>query len=84
MLESRNRIYALSGSGWKGLKDLSWLASLGMWKMMAICSVRLCRLVPNFKFSRKRVVDYELTAFDPTLHLKIRRLAWRTLTRKRA
>ena len=42
--------------------------------------------VPKFKLDGKRmvdgVVDYEITAFDPTKHLKSWRSAWRTLTKK--
>jgi integrase len=42
--------------------------------------------VPKFKLSGKRVVDgvidYKITAFDPTRHLKSWRSAWRTLTKK--
>jgi integrase len=38
--------------------------------------------VPKFKFSAKRVIDYNVTAFDPTRHLNSRRSAWRTLTKK--
>jgi integrase len=38
--------------------------------------------VPKFKFSGKRVIDYNLTRFDPTRHLKSWRSAWRTLTKK--
>jgi len=38
--------------------------------------------VPKFTFSGKRVVDYNVTAFDPTRHLKSWRTAWRTLTKK--
>ena len=40
--------------------------------------------VPKFKFSGKRVIDYDVTAFDPTGHLKSWRSAWRTLTKKAA
>jgi integrase len=38
--------------------------------------------VPKFTFSGKRVVDYNVTGFDPTRHVKSWRTAWRTLTRK--
>src|SRR5215471_11960066 len=38
--------------------------------------------VPKFKFSGKRVIGYNMTAFDPTRHVKSLRSAWRTLTRK--
>ena len=38
--------------------------------------------VPKFTFSGKRVVDYNLTGFDPTRHVKSWRTAWRTLTKK--
>jgi len=38
--------------------------------------------VPKFTFSGKRVVDYNVTGFDPTRHLKGWRTAWRTLTKK--
>jgi len=38
--------------------------------------------VPKFTFSGKRVVDYKLTGFDATRHLKSWRTAWRTLTKK--
>jgi integrase len=42
--------------------------------------------VPNFKLDGKRVVDgvidYKITKFDPTRHLKSWRSAWRTLTKK--
>ena len=38
--------------------------------------------VPKFKFSGKRVIDYSVTCFDPTRHLKSWRSAWRTLTKK--
>jgi integrase len=38
--------------------------------------------VPKFTFSGKRVVDYTVTAFDPTRHVKSWRTAWRTLTKK--
>jgi integrase len=34
--------------------------------------------VPKFTFSGKRVVDYNVTGFDPTRHQK----SWRTLTKK--
>jgi integrase len=38
--------------------------------------------VPKFKFSGKKVTDYDMTAFDPTRHLNSWRSAWRTLTKK--
>jgi integrase len=38
--------------------------------------------VPKFTFNGKRVVDYNVTAFDPTRHMKSWRTAWRTLTKK--
>jgi integrase len=38
--------------------------------------------VPKFKFSGKKVIDYGVTAFDPTRHLNSWRSAWRTLTKK--
>lgn len=38
--------------------------------------------VPKFKFSGKRVIDYRVSGFDPTRHLKSWRSAWRTLTKK--
>ena len=38
--------------------------------------------VPKFKFSGKRVIDYNVTGFDPTRHLKSWRSAWRTITKK--
>ncbi|MGB9071751.1 MAG: site-specific integrase [Terriglobales bacterium] len=38
--------------------------------------------VPKFTFSGKRVIDYNVTAFDPTRHLNSWRSAWRTLTKK--
>jgi integrase len=38
--------------------------------------------VPKFTFSGKRVVDYSVSGFDPTRHVKSWRTAWRTLTRK--
>jgi integrase len=38
--------------------------------------------VPKFTFSGKRVIDYSVTAFDPTRHLKSWRSARRTLTKK--
>ncbi|HVM92105.1 MAG TPA: site-specific integrase [Terriglobales bacterium] len=38
--------------------------------------------VPKFTFSGKRVIDYNVTAFDPTRHVKSWRTAWRTLTKK--
>jgi integrase len=38
--------------------------------------------VPKFTISGKKVIDYNVTAFDPTQHVKSWRTAWRTLTRK--
>jgi integrase len=38
--------------------------------------------VPKFTFNGKRVVDYNVTDFDPTRHVKSWRTAWRTLTKK--
>src|ERR1017187_1976792 len=38
--------------------------------------------VPKFTFSGKRVVDYNVSGFDPTRHVKSWRTAWRTLTKK--
>jgi integrase len=38
--------------------------------------------VPKFMFSGKTVVDYNVTGFDPTRHVKSWRTAWRTLTKK--
>lgn len=38
--------------------------------------------VPKFKFSGKKVIDYNVTGFDPTRHLNSWRSAWRTLTKK--
>ncbi|MGA8500000.1 MAG: site-specific integrase [Candidatus Sulfotelmatobacter sp.] len=38
--------------------------------------------VPKFTFSGKRVVDYNVSGFEPTRHVKSWRTAWRTLTRK--
>src|SRR6266478_6633008 len=38
--------------------------------------------VPKFTFSGKRVIDYNVTGFDPTRHVKSWRTAWRTLTKK--
>lgn len=37
---------------------------------------------PKFTFSGKRVIDYQVTKFNPTEHLKSWRSAWRTLTKK--
>jgi integrase len=36
----------------------------------------------SFTFSGKKVTDYNVTAFDPTRHVKSWRTAWRTLTKK--
>ena len=38
--------------------------------------------VPKFKFSGKKAIDYKLTGFDPTRHLKSWGSAWRTLTKR--
>lgn len=38
--------------------------------------------VPKFTFSGNRVVDYNVTGFDPTRHVKSWRTAWRTLTKR--
>jgi integrase len=38
--------------------------------------------VPKFTFSGKKIIDYKVTEFDPTRHLKSWRSAWRTLTKK--
>ena len=38
--------------------------------------------VPKFTFSGKRVVDYNVTGFDPTRNVKSWRTAWRTMTKK--
>jgi len=38
--------------------------------------------IPKFTFSGKKVIDYNVTAFDPTHHVKSWRTAWRTLTKK--
>ena len=38
--------------------------------------------VPKFTFSGKKVVDYNVTGFDPTKHVNSWRTAWRTLTKK--
>jgi integrase len=38
--------------------------------------------VPKFTFNGKRVVDYNVTGFDATRHVKSWRTAWRTLTKK--
>ncbi|MBI3475212.1 MAG: tyrosine-type recombinase/integrase [Acidobacteria bacterium] len=38
--------------------------------------------VPKFTFSGKRVIGYNVTAFDPTRHVKSWRTAWRALTKK--
>jgi len=37
--------------------------------------------VPKFTFKGKSVVDYRVTDFDPTTHIKSWRSAWRTLTK---
>jgi integrase len=38
--------------------------------------------VPKFTFSGKKVIGYNITAFDPNTHVKSWRSAWRTLTKK--
>jgi integrase len=38
--------------------------------------------VPKFTFSGKKVIGYNVTAFDPATHVKSWRSAWRTLTKK--
>jgi integrase len=38
--------------------------------------------VPKFTFSGKKVMNYAVTEFDPTTHIKSWRTAWRTLTKK--
>src|ERR1017187_8097330 len=38
--------------------------------------------VPKFTFSGKKVIDYNVTGFDPTRHINSWRTAWRTLTKK--
>src|ERR1035437_1929615 len=38
--------------------------------------------VPKFTVSGKRVIDYNVTGFDPTRHVKSWRTAWRPLTKK--
>src|SRR5215467_8242899 len=38
--------------------------------------------VPKFTFSGNKVIDYNVTAFDPNRHLNSWRSAWRTLTKK--
>ena len=38
--------------------------------------------VPKFTFSGKKVIDYNVTGFDPTTHINSWRTAWRTLTKK--
>ena len=38
--------------------------------------------VPKFTFSGKKVVSYNVTAFDATKHINSWRTAWRTLTKK--
>jgi integrase len=40
--------------------------------------------VPKFTFSGKRVVDYNVTGFEPTRPVKSWRTAWRTLTKNAA
>jgi integrase len=38
--------------------------------------------MPKFTFNGKKVIGYNVTAFDPTTHVKSWRSAWRTLTKK--
>jgi integrase len=38
--------------------------------------------VPKFTFNGKRVMDYNVSGFDATRHVKSWRTAWRTLTKK--
>jgi integrase len=38
--------------------------------------------VPKFTFSGNKIIGYNVTAFDPTTHVKSWRSAWRTLTKK--
>jgi integrase len=38
--------------------------------------------VPKFTFSGKKVIDYNVTGFDPAKHVNSWRTAWRTLTKK--
>ena len=38
--------------------------------------------VPKFTFSGKRVIDYNVSGFDPMRHVNSWRSAWRTLTKK--
>jgi integrase len=38
--------------------------------------------VPKFTFSGKKLIGYNITAFDPSTHVKSWRSAWRTLTKK--
>jgi integrase len=38
--------------------------------------------VPKFTFSGKKVIDYNVTKFDPKRHLNSWRSAWRTLTKR--
>jgi integrase len=38
--------------------------------------------VPKFTFSGKKVIDYNITAFDPTRHVNSWRTAWRTMTKR--
>jgi integrase len=38
--------------------------------------------IPKFTFNGKKVVDYNVTGFDPTKHVNSWRSAWRTLTKK--
>jgi len=39
--------------------------------------------LPKFTFSGKKIIDYNVTGFDPTRHVNSWRSAWRTLTKKR-
>jgi len=38
--------------------------------------------IPKFTFNGKKVVDYNVTGFDPTKHVNSWRSVWRTLTKK--
>jgi integrase len=38
--------------------------------------------IPKFTFSGKKVIDYNVTGFDPTRHVRSWRTAWRTLRKK--
>jgi hypothetical protein len=39
---------------------------------------------PKFTFSGKRVIDYNITGFDPSRHVNSWRSSWRTLTKRAA